>query len=428
MTFDITDAQKFFECDEFEKSRILVQKAHEKLHSDIEPKPDGWLNLPEKYTDDEIKLILSEAENVRHKCDVFIVIGIGGSYLGARAAIEFLHSQNYNFLGNSPKIFFVGNSLSSDDITEILGICQGKDVCINVISKSGSTTEPAISFRIFRKFLEEKYGVEEASKRIYCTTENDSDLKKLADKMGYKFLEIPKNVGGRYSVLTPVGLFPIAVSGADIKEILLGARDAMNEYGECDIDANDCYKYAAIRNILYKSGRKIEMLIGYHSRMHYLLEWWKQLFGESEGKEGKGIFPASAMFSTDLHSLGQYIQDGPKIMFETTINVKNSKNDVSINIDNHNIDNLNYLSGKTVNFVNQKAMEATVFAHSQGGVPNMIINIDEFSEYNFGYLVYFFEKACAISAYILGVDPFNQPGVENYKRQMFKLLGKPNLK
>lgn len=424
MILDITNALRFVDFDSFLKIENTVKKAHDTLEN--ANAFNGWMKLPENYKEYELNSIVAEATAIRKKCDIFIVIGIGGSYLGARAAIEFLHSQNYNFIGHSPKIFFIGNSVSGDDISELLQICENQDVCINIISKSGTTLEPAVAFRIFKNFLEKKYGKKEAANRIYCTTDYGSNLQKLACKMGYKFFEIPKNIGGRYSVLTPVGLLPIAVSGADIRKILDGAADAMQTYGKRSINANDCYKYAAIRNILYKNGKNIEILIGYHTKMRYFLEWWKQLFGESEGKNRKGIFPVSALFSTDLHSLGQYIQDGHRFLFETTINVKKPKNDVLINKDECNADDLNYLSGKNLNFLNQAAMNATISAHVQGNVPNIIINVDEFSEYNLGYLIYFFEKSCAISSYILGVDPFNQPGVENYKRHMYKLLRRSN--
>lgn len=403
-----------------------VDLAHSKLLDAESSGAIGWLDLANNYDEQYIDAIMDCADKIRKMCDIFIVIGIGGSYLGARAAIEFLNSNNYNFLTKGPKIFFLGNSISSDELSYILNICEGKGVCINVISKSGTTTEPAIAFRILRKFLERKYTQNELKDRIYCTTDSGSNLQKIASDKGYTCFEIPKNVGGRYSILTAAGLLPIAVSGANIKEIIRGATDSAHCYNSFDLSTNDCYKYAVVRNILYKAGKKIELIVGYHPKMHYLLEWWKQLFGESEGKKNKGIFPASAIFSTDLHSMGQYIQEGSKILFETTINVKNSKSDIIISHESNNLDNLNYLAGKSVNFVNQKAMEATVLAHTRGGVPNISIDIDEFSEYNFGYLVYFFEKSCAISAYILDVNPFDQPGVENYKKEMFRLLGRPN--
>lgn len=401
-----------------------VLEAQRKLYSAETEKFTGWLNLPVDCKESDVNLIVDEAQKIRNKCDVFVVLGVGGSYLGARAAIEFLRSRNYNLFDNLPKIFFVGNSISSDELYEIMQICQGKEVCINVISKSGTTLEPSIAFRFFKNFLENKYGREEAKNHIYCTAESGSRLRKFADKMGYTSFEIPKNIGGRYSVLSAVGLLPMAVSGINIKSVIAGSLDAMNNCSSSKLSENDCYKYAVYRNLLYGMGKSIELFVGYHPKMHYFMEWCKQLFGESEGKNGKGIFPASAIFSTDLHSLGQYIQQGSKILFETIINIEQSKNDLYIGEDSDNFDGLNYLCGKSVNFVNQKAFDATILAHSRGGVPNIIINVDSFSEYNFGYLVYFFEKACAISAYILGVNPFDQPGVENYKQEMFRLLGK----
>lgn len=426
ISVDFSFAEKFAGSKQIESIYDEVLQAHRKLHAHDVFEPIGWLNLPEEYSERDFDKIIEEAQNIREKCDVFIVIGIGGSYLGARAAIEFLHSNNYNLLENIPKIFFVGNSISSDELSEIMHLCENKNVCVNVISKSGTTTEPAIAFRFFKELLEEKYGQDGARERIYCTTDSASNLQKLAYDMGYKTFAIPKNIGGRYSVLTAVGLLPIAVSGVDVKKILRGASKASCDYANCDKNLNDCYRYAAVRNLFYRQGKTTEIMVGYHPKMRYLTEWWKQLFGESEGKNGKGIFPASAIFSTDLHSLGQYIQQGPRNLFETVVNVKNPNKDLIISGSHNDADNLNYLSGKTVNFVNQKALEATVLAHTNGGVPNIVLNLDSFSEENFGYLVYFFEKACAVSACLLGVNPFNQPGVENYKREMFKLLGRPN--
>lgn len=423
---DFSFADKFIDSEHVKSIYDEVLGAHKKLHEDEAFGPVGWIDWPKECGKIFVDEIIDEAKRIREKCDVFVVIGIGGSYLGARAAIEFLRSNNYNLLNNMPKIFFVGNSLSSDELNEIMQICQNKRVCVNVISKSGTTTEPAIAFRFFKDFLENTYGKDGASERIYVTTDSESNLRKLADEMGYKTFNIPKNVGGRYSVLTAVGLLPIAVSGLDIRKILQGASNALSAYSSCDRNLNDCYRYAAMRNLFYRQGKIAEILVGYHPKMRYFAEWWKQLFGESEGKDGKGIFPASAVFSTDLHSLGQYMQQGPRNFFETVINVKNPNNDLIINNSQNNADNLNYLSGKTVNFVNQKALEATLLAHTNGGVPNIVLNLDSFSEENFGHLIYFFEKACAISACLLGVNPFNQPGVENYKKVMFKLLGKPN--
>lgn len=403
-----------------------VSLAHEKLLNAQFNGSIGWPGLPDMYEKKYVDWIVDCANKIRKMCDIFIVVGIGGSYLGARAAIEFLNSNNYNFMNKGPKIFFVGNSISSDELSDILAICENNEVCVNVVSKSGSTIEPSIAFRVLRGFLAKKYENHELKDRIYCTTDYGSSLQKFASKMGYTCLEIPKNVGGRYSLLTPAGLLPVAVSGANITNIINGAKEAAKFCYSPDLAVNDCYKYAAVRNVLYNSGKKVELVVGYQPKMHYLLEWWKQLFGESEGKNNKGIFPASAIFSTDLHSLGQYVQEGSKILFETIINVQKSKDDIVINYESDNSDNLNYIAGKSVNFVNQKAFEATVLAHTRGSVPNIIINMDEFSEYNLGYLIYFFEKSCAISAYILDVNPFDQPGVENYKIEMFKLLGRPN--
>lgn len=426
LSVDFSFAERFVSGEQIKSIYDEVFQAHKKIHEDKVFEPIGWLDLPKEYDKKVVDEIIIEAQNIRKNCDVFIVIGIGGSYLGARAAIEFLNSNNYNLLENTPKIFFVGNSICSDELYEIMQICKNKSVCINVISKSGTTTEPAIAFRFFRDFLESVYGKSGAKERIYCTTDSVSNLKKLADGMGYKTFIIPQNIGGRYSVLSPVGLFPMAVTGIDVKKVLGGALNALTDYSIYGENLNDCYKYAAIRNLLYRQGKVTEIMVGYHPKMHYFTEWWKQLFGESEGKNGRGIFPASAIFSTDLHSLGQYIQQGLRNLFETVINVKKTNNDLIISESQNNADNLNYLSGKSVNFVNQKALEATLLAHTNGGVPNIVLNLDSFSEENFGYLVYFFEKACAVSACLLGVNPFNQPGVENYKKEMFKLLGKPN--
>lgn len=419
----------FIKSQDIEYFKDDVINAHNRLHynSDAEDNFKGWVNLPVKYSKGEITRIKNAAEKVIKNSDILIVIGIGGSYLGARAGIEFLNSPNYNYIKKDvPDIFFIGNDISSHSISELLEICKNKDVSLNVISKSGTTTEPAIAFRVFKEFMENKYGKSKAQKRIYCTTDSSKGaLKQMAMEEGYECFDIPGNIGGRYSVLTAVGLFPLAVSGADIDEILRGAAEAYEKYMIETLQINDCYKYAVLRNILYKKGKSIEMMVGYEPRLGLLFEWWKQLFGESEGKDGKGIFPASAVFSTDLHSLGQFIQEGSKILFETVIKIKNSSNDLILKKDEKNLDGLNYLAGKSVNYINNKAFEATALAHTCGGVPNIIITVDQADEYNLGYLVYFFEKSCAISGYLLGVNPFNQPGVEAYKKNMFKLLGKP---
>lgn len=387
----------------------------------------GWIDLPVEYDKEEFGRIISAAEKIKKSCDIFVVIGIGGSYLGARAAIEFVKSPLYNSLPkDTPDIYFAGNSISSSAMAELLQICEGKDICINVISKSGKTTEPAIAFRIFRKLLEEKYGEEEAKERIFVTTDKaKGKLKELSDEKGYETFVVPDDVGGRYSVLTAVGLLPIAVSGADITAMMQGAADARKAFCDVDINKNDCYKYAAIRNILYRKGKKIEVFETYENALQMTTEWWKQLYGESEGKDNKGIFPTSVTFSTDLHSLGQIIQEGERTLFGTIIDIKESKHSVIIPDDPRNLDELNFISNKSMDYVNHTAFVATALAHNDGGVPNIVIEIDKRDEYNFGYLVYFFEKACGISGYILDVNPFDQPGVEGYKNNMYALLGKP---
>ena len=356
-----------------------------------------------------------------------VVIGIGGSYLGARAAIEFVKSKNYNLTAkDTPKIFFLGNSLSPTEITEIADYCRGCDFSVNVISKSGTTTEPAVAFRVFRKLLEEKYGKAEAAKRIYVTTDKaKGTLKALADREGYEEFVVPDNVGGRYSVLTAVGLLPIACAGVDIDALMAGAADAMRQYAVPSLEENDCYKYAAIRNILYRKGKSIELAVCYEPDYTMMNEWFKQLFGESEGKDGKGLFPASVIYSTDLHSLGQYVQEGRRLMFETVVDFRTPKRDLIIEEDPDNADGLNFLTGRGMAFINKRAFEGTALAHTDGGVPNIVIEADAMDEYDLGRLIYFFEKACAISGYVLGVNPFNQPGVESYKKNMFALIGKP---
>ncbi len=387
----------------------------------------GWVTLPEDYDKEEFDRIKKAAQKIRSDSDVLIVIGIGGSYLGARAAIEFLKGPYFNSLRkNAPEIYFTGNSISGSDLSDILALCEGKNVSVNIISKSGTTTEPAIAFRVFRKLLEEKYGEEEAAKRIYCTTDKErGTLKALADEKGYECFVVPDDVGGRFSVLTAVGLLPIAAAGADIDKLMTGAKNGMVKYNNPDMYANDCYTYAALRNAFYRKGKSIEMLVSYEPRFTMMSEWFKQLFGESEGKDNKGIFPASVTFSTDLHSMGQFIQDGSRLMFETVVTFSESDKDVVIEEEDNNGDGLNFLAGKNMSFVNSKAFEGTVLAHTDGGVPNLIINVDKPDEENLGELIYFFEKACAVSGYMLGVNPFDQPGVESYKKNMFALLGKP---
>ncbi|MBR6407986.1 MAG: glucose-6-phosphate isomerase [Clostridia bacterium] len=406
-----------------------VKTAHDMLHSGTGLGNDfiGWVDLPVNYDKEEFARIKAAAEKIKSDSDVLIVIGIGGSYLGARAAIEFIKSPNYNLLSKkTPEIYFTGNNISSTALHELLSICEGKDISVNIISKSGTTTEPAISFRIFKSLLEEKYGKEEAARRIYATTDKaKGTLKELSDAEGYETFVVPDDVGGRFSVLTAVGLLPIAVAGCDIDSIMHGAAAAREAYNSTDLDENDCYKYAALRNILYRKGKAIEMLVGYEPNLLMINEWWKQLYGESEGKDNKGLFPASANFSTDLHSLGQYIQDGVRELFETVLLIKKPKYDVVIKENADNADGLNFLAGKTMSYVNEKAFQGTLLAHSDGNVPNIVIEIDDSEEFSYGYLTYFFEKACAISGYMLGVNPFNQPGVESYKKNMFALLGKP---
>ncbi len=387
----------------------------------------GWIDLPVGYDKEEFSRIKKAAEKIQKSCDIFVVIGIGGSYLGARAAIEFIKSPVYNNLPNkkTPDIYFAGNSISPSALSDLLKICDGKDICINVVSKSGTTTEPAVAFRVFRALLENKYGKEGAKERIFATTDKEKGtLKKFSDDNGYETFVVPDDVGGRFSVLTAVGLLPIAVAGIDIDKIMKGAQDARIDYSLPDISKNDCLKYAAIRNILLNKGKNVEILASYEPAAQMLCEWWKQLFGESEGKDNKGIYPSSVIFSTDLHSLGQFIQDGSRIMFETVLDIKKANDELLIPNDPLNIDKLNFLAGKDLDFVNHTAMLGTLFAHSDGNVPNIVLELDDRSEYSFGYLIYFFELACAVSGYTLGVNPFNQPGVESYKKNMFALLGK----
>lgn len=387
----------------------------------------GWLDLPVDYDKEEFSRIKAAAAKICDDSDILLVIGIGGSYLGARAAIEFLHSPLYNNIPkNTPDIYFVGNSISGSYLADVLKICEGKRVSINVISKSGTTTEPAIAFRVLREYLENTVGKEEAKGRIYCTTDKArGTLKQLADSEGWESFVVPDDVGGRYSVLTAVGLLPIAVSGADIDKLMQGAAAAREEYSNPDMYQNDCYRYAAVRNALYRKGKTVELMVSYEPRFTMMNEWYKQLFGESEGKDNKGIFPASVVFSTDLHSMGQYIQDGRRILFETVVQIADCGDDITIKEDAVNGDGLNFLTGKGMSFVNRKAFEGTVLAHTDGGVPNLVIEVDKADEENLGRLIYFYEKACAVSGYILGVNPFDQPGVESYKKNMFAMLGKP---
>ncbi len=388
----------------------------------------GWIDLPTNYDKEEFDRIKKSAEYIKKNADVLIVIGIGGSYLGARAVVEAVKSYNYNLLAkDTPQIYFIGNSISPSSLNEIVSLCDGKDVCVNVISKSGTTTEPAIAFRVFRELINSRYSKEEAAKRIFCTTDaHKGTLKELADKEGYETFVVPDDVGGRFSVLTAVGLLPIAVAGIDIDALMLGARNAQNELCDTDIEKNPALKYAAVRNCFYNKGKKMECFVSYEPNMTMFNEWLKQLFGESEGKDGKGLFPVSCVFSTDLHSLGQYIQEsGSDKMFETVVKFNNCLNDYVIDEQEGNIDGLNFLAGEKMSVVNDKARLGTLLAHTEGGVGNLIVEVDKLGAEEIGYLIYFFEKACAISGYILGVNPFNQPGVESYKKNMFALLGKP---
>ncbi len=429
VTLNAKYLEPFVNHEELEAIFPQVQAAHRTIHEKSGPGNDflGWLDLPVDYDREEFTRIQKAAQKIRSNSQVLIVIGIGGSYLGARAAIELLHSQMYNDLAtDTPKIYFVGNSISPSYLNQILKICEGKDFSINVISKSGTTTEPALAFRIFRKLAIEKYGREGAKERIFCTTDKArGTLKQLADEEGYETFVIPDDVGGRYSVLTAVGLLPIAVSGSDIQKLMDGAAKAREVLSVCDLEKNDCYRYAALRNILYRKGKAIEIMVSYEPAFTMMNEWYKQLFGESEGKDNKGIYPSSAIFSTDLHSMGQFIQEGSRILFETVVDIKKPQQDLYIEADPANFDGLNFLSQQNMSVVNQKAMQGTILAHTQGGVPNMVLELPEVNEEELGYLIYFFEKACALSGYLLAVNPFNQPGVESYKKNMFALLGKP---
>ena len=412
--------------------KYRIEDIHNKIHNNAKKKAEflGWLNLPSNYDKKEFEKIKQSAKKIQESSDILLVIGIGGSYLGARAVIESLTNTFYNMLDKetrkTPQILYVGNNLSPNYLNDLIDVIGNKNISINVISKSGTTTEPAIAFRFFREFLESKYGLKEARKRIYVTTDkNKGALRELATKEKYTTFVIPENVGGRYSVLTALGLLQIATARINLDKLMEGAILAQEKYSDPDIKYNECYKYAVVRNNLYSSKKDIEILVTYEPKLHYIIEWWKLLFGESEGKDGKGIFPTGAEFTTDLHSLGQYIQEGRRNLFETVINIEHSKSDVKINSDEDDLDGLNYLAGKKLSFVNKKAMQGTIKAHVDGDVPNILINIDELNEETIGQLIYFFEKACAVSGMLLGINPFNQPGVEKYKNNMFKLLNKP---
>ena len=409
-----------------------VAEIHKRLEAEAENEDAflGWLRLPTNYDKTEFSRIKKAAKRIIKNSDVLLVIGIGGSYLGARAVIEALTHTFSNSLSKDkrkfPQIVYVGNNLNPNYINDVIDYIGDKEVSINVISKSGTTTEPAIAFRIFREFLENKYGLEEARKRIYVTTDKEKGaLKKLATEEKYETFVIPDNVGGRYSVLTAVGLLPIATAGLNIDKLMDGARFAQEKYSDENVKYNDCYKYAVLRNMLYEKEKNIELLVTYEPKLHYFLEWWKQLFGESEGKELKGIYPSSAEFTTDLHSLGQYIQEGRRNLLETVLQIKKPNSNLTIPLDEDDLDGLNYLAGKDLDYVNKKAMEGTIEAHVSGEVPNILIQVDALNEEGIGHLIYFFEKACAMSGKLLGVNPFDQPGVEKYKKNMFRLLGKP---
>ena len=419
---------KFVKDSEFEAIWPQVKTAHEMLEGRTGPGNDflGWVDLPVNYDKEEFARIKAAAEKICSDSDVLVVIGIGGSYLGARAAIEAIKGQMYNCTcKKTPQIFFAGNSISPAYLQDILACCEGKEVSVNVISKSGTTTEPALAFRVFKKYLEERYGKEGASKRIYATTDRSrGTLKKQADEEGWPTFVVPDDVGGRYSVLTAVGLLPIACAGCDIDALMQGAADARAEYSNCTPD-NDCYKYAAARNILYRKGKAVELLAAYEPNFTMMNEWYKQLFGESEGKDNKGLMPTSVVFSTDLHSMGQFVQEGARVMFETVVNIHKPSQDLFIEADEENLDGLNFLANQNMSVVNEKAMQGTILAHTDGDVPNIVLETPSLNEYDLGYLIYFFERACAISGYLLSVNPFDQPGVESYKKNMFALLGKP---
>ena len=429
ISLDTSKLQGFVSEAEIANMRTQAESAAELLHSGSGAGTDfiGWLDLPVNYDKDEFERIKKAAAKIQADSEILVVVGIGGSYLGARAAIEMLTDTFYNLKAgqNTPKIIYAGNSISSSYLADVIDLVRDKDFSVNIISKSGTTTEPALAFRILRAMLIEKYGKDGAKERIYATTDKARGaLKTFADSEGYETFVIPDDVGGRFSVLTAVGLLPIAAAGIDIDQMMQGAKDAREAYTK-PYDENPCYLYAAIRNILRCKGKSIELMVNYEPCFIYFSEWWKQLYGESEGKDQKGIFPASVSFSTDLHSMGQYIQDGARILFETVLNVEKPKKDLEFPFEEENIDGLNFLAGKTVDTVNTKAFQGTILAHTDGGAPNMVINIPEITPYYFGNLVYFFEKACAISGYMLGVNPFDQPGVEAYKKNMFALLGKP---
>ncbi len=429
---DLKNLKGFVRDHEIDYLDPMVKTAHKMLHDKAGPGNDflGWVNLPENYDKEEFDQVKKSAEKIRKDSDVLIVIGIGGSYLGAKAAIEMMTHSFYNSLSkekrNGPEVYFLGQNISGDYLNHVLEMIEGKDVSVNVISKSGTTTEPAVAFRIMKSYLEKKYGKEEAAKRIYATTDKSRGaLKSLANEEGYQTFVVPDDVGGRFTVLTPVGLLPIAAAGIDIDKIMKGAQKAMKDYSSDSVKTNECYQYAAARHALYQQGKAIEILVNYEPQLTYFSEWWKQLFGESHGKDLKGIFPASVNNSTDLHSMGQFIQDGTRNIFETVINVKNPNSNFTIEENEDDLDGLNFLAGKTMDEVNQNAFKGTLLAHVDGGVPNIVLDLEDKNEESFGYMVYFFELANALGGYLLGINPFDQPGVEDYKKNMFALLGKP---
>ncbi len=429
VTLHTAYADGFLRSHEITALQSQVTAAHELLHSGRGLGNDflGWMDLPVDYDKDEFARIKAAAARIQADSDVFVDIGIGGSYLGARAVIEFLKSPNYNLLTkNTPQVFFAGNSISADALNDVLAVCEGKRVSVNVISKSGTTTEPAIAFRVFRDYLEKTVGREEARRRIYVTTDRArGTLKELSDREGYETFVVPDDVGGRFSVLTAVGLLPVAVAGCDIDALMAGAAEARAAFADPNLETNECYRYAAARNVMLRRGRAVELMVSYEPRYALMSEWWKQLYGESEGKDSKGLFPASVIFSTDLHSLGQFVQDGSNILFETVVQFDKAPSTLTIREETENGDGLNFLAGKTMADINRKAFEGTVLAHADGGTPSLVLQMPDMQEKTLGYLIYFFEKACAISGYMLGVNPFDQPGVEAYKRNMFALLGKP---
>ena len=432
LNFNYQFAKNFFNENELKQIKPYVELANEVLTSKSGAGNDflGWVDLPENYDKNEFARIKKAAEKIKNDSEVLIVIGIGGSYLGAKAAIEFLSHSFYNNLPKdkrkTPEIYFAGTNMSGVYLQHLIEVVGDRDFSVNVISKSGTTTEPAIAFRVFKKMLEEKYGKEEAAKRIYATTDKEKGaLKTLATAEGYETFVVPDNVGGRFSVLTAVGLLPIAAAGINIDELMAGAKDAMNDFANKNMDENQALQYAAVRNILHRKGKDLELMVNYEPRVHYLAEWWKQLFGESEGKDGKGLYPTSADFSADLHSLGQYIQEGKRLFFETVVSIGKPEVEFVIESDKDNLDGLNFIAGKTLDYVNKKATDGVILAHIDGDVPNLGVNIPEATPYHLGYTFYFFEKACGVSGYLLGVNPFDQPGVEAYKKNMFALLGKP---